>query len=434
MASPSRVREAARRLALGVALTVGAGVGLGDDLQSEPDGRHGARELRLDLPHLGTSGVRVPRTSPTGVVLLLRGGESAAETSALVDAVPWHVLLVDVDVSRLPMVSTSAPCPDTAAALEDISRRAQREAGLTTYMRPVLVATPGALPLATAAMEGASPVALPAAVAVGRAQTGGQPTCAAHPRRVRAGDGVSGEAGSVSESTRWRYAPAAIALGAPLEAALHAAAREPTRDRTAVQRWLQHFDLPLTAAWSSRPRSMLVLLSPARGWRDTDEALAQQLAAAGVHVVGIDALQSFWQRRSPRDVALELQRLTDALASTGLPVYVGGREFGAETMAVAAEMMASSRRIAGVVLIDPGPTAFFEVEPPALALRPMSGSDWSTRAAVQRLDRPTLCVIHAPTSASTLLCESLARRGEATSARSGPDTSSLAQAIAAFVH
>jgi len=34
-------------------------------------------------------------------------------------------------------------------------------------------------------------------------------------------------------------------------------------------------------------------------------------------------------------VALELQRLTDALASTGLPVFIGGREFGAETMAVA---------------------------------------------------------------------------------------------------
>ena len=90
---------------------------------------------------------------------------------------------------------------------------------------------------------------------------------------------------------------------------------------------------------------MLVLLSPARGWRQPEEALAQQLAAAGVHVVGIDALHSFWQRRSPRDVALELQRLTEALAEHGASrVYIGGREFGAETMAVAGEMMAQAAR------------------------------------------------------------------------------------------
>ena len=172
---------------------------------------------------------------------------------------------------------------------------------------------------------------------------------------------------------------------------------------------------------------MLVLLSPARGWRQPEEALARQLAGAGVHVVGIDALQSFWQRRSPRDVALELQRLTDALASTGLPVFIGGREFGAETMAVAGEMMAPNRKIAGVVLVDPGPTAFFEVEPPALALRPIGPSDWSTRAAVTRLERPTLCVTHAATSPGALLCRSLAGRGQATLAQTGANATALAQ-------
>ena len=178
---------------------------------------------------------------------------------------------------------------------------------------------------------------------------------------------------------------------------------------------------------------MLVLLSPARGWREPEEALAQRLATAGVHVVGIDALHSFWQRRSPRDVALELQRLTDALASTGLPVYIGGREFGAETMAVAGEMMTPARKIAGVVLVDPGPTAFFEVEPPALALRPTGPSDWSTRAAVTRLERPTLCVAHAVPVGDSLLCKSLAGRGQARLVQTGADASALANTIARFI-
>lgn len=416
----SRARETVRRLAAGLALTIAAGVGLGDDVQSERSARRGSRELPLDLPHLGTTRVHVPRTSASGVVLLLHRGGSAAERTALTDAVPGHVLLVDVDVSRLP--GSGAPGCDAAAhQLDDISRRAQRDAGLTRYLRPVIVASAGALPAARTAVAGAGGDVLPSAVAVGAPADEPAIVC-----------GDDAQAASRA-SSRWSYAPAAAALASPLDRALRIAALDPPSDATPVQRWLRHFDLPLTAAWSPGPRGMLVLLSPARGWRAPEEALARQLAAQGVSVVGIDALRSFWQRRSPRDVALELQRLTDALARTGLPVFIGGSGFGAETMAVAGEMMPSRARVAGVVLVDPAPTAFFEVEPPALALRPMGPSNWSTRAAVMRLAVPTLCISPAPDSSSALLCASLARTGRATFSRLGSDTSSLAHTIGAFI-
>ena len=414
------MREAWRRACAGLVLLLAAGAGLGDDVRTAPNERLGAREVQLDLPHLGTSAVHSPRTSPTGVVLLLHRGGTSIERSALVNAIPWHVLLVDVDTSRLDARGV-VDCAGTAALIEDISRRAQRDAGLTRYLRPVVLSTPGALTFATPAVAGASPGALPAAVSVGAPVDDLRSGCA------------TPAAYMTDARSAWHYASSAHTLRVPLDEALAVAAREPDRDSTPVRRWLRHFDLPLTAAWSSKPRGMLVLLSPARGWRQPEEALAQQLAAAGVHVVGIDALQSFWQRRSPRDVALELQRLTEALSSTGLPVFIGGREFGAETMAVAGEMMAQSRKIAGVILVDPGPTAFFEVEPPALALRPTGPSDWSTRAAVTRLERPTLCVTHAATAPGSLLCHSLAGRGQATSAETGANGTVLANTIAAFI-
>jgi type IV secretory pathway VirJ component len=417
---PSRIREASRRLAAGLVLLLGAGAGVGDDLRSAPGVRLGTREVLLDLPHVGTSAVQIPRAHSTGVVLLLHRDGSRATRSALAEAVPSSVLLIDVDAARLPL-PPSADCAKRAAILEDVSRRAQRDAGLTRYLSPVVIATPSALTFARDALAGASPGALPAAVSVGARLDTHYAGCDARTGRA-----------SVNEA-RWLHASSAHTLRTPLEEALALAAREPRRDGSPVQRWLRHFDLPLTAAWSSKPRGMLVLLSPARGWREPEEALAQRLAAAGVHVVGIDALHSFWQRRSPRDVAFELQRLTDALASTGLPVYIGGREFGAETMAVAGEMMTPARKIAGVVLVDPGPTAFFEVEPPALALRPTGPSDWSTRAAVLRLERPTLCVIDAVPADDSLLCRSLAGRGQATLARTGADASALADTITRFI-
>lgn len=407
-------------MAAGLVLLVAAGAGLGDDLRSAPDARLGTRLVRLDLPHLGTTDVRIPLAAPTGVVLLLHRGGSSTERRSLTHAVPWHVLQVDVDTQHL--ADGARTCVALAARLEDVSRRAQRDAGLTRYFRPVVVATPGALMVAAPALAGALDAALPAAVSVGTRIDDLDMAC----------QDASTLPGEVAR-TRWRFASSAVTLRAPLEEALAVAATPPALDATPVERWLRHFDLPLTAAWSSQPRGMLVLLSPERGWRQPEEQLARQLAAAGVHVVGIDALRSFWQRRSPRDVALELQRLTDALASTGLPVYIGGREFGAETMAVVGEMMAPGRRVAGMVLIEPGPTAFFEVEPPALALRPVSPVDWSTRAAVARLDRPTLCVTHAAASPSASLCASLSGHGQVTMARAAVDSPALARTIAHFI-
>ena len=414
---PPRRREAVRRVAVGLVLCLAAGAGVGDEVRSAPDGRRGTRVLRLDLPHLGTTYAHVPQAVPSGVVLLVRGTDARGPRAALLEAIPSQALVVDIDGQRL---AADAPgCTGLATRLEDISRRAQRDVGVPRYLPPVIVAAGDAVQSAARAMAAGGRRAFPAAVAVGTSRVPDRPTCSDGPE--------------TDTHTRWRSAADDDALGLPLSHALREAAHAPPAGQTAVERWLQHFELPLTAAWSSAPRGMLVLLSPAHGWRASDDALAASLAATGIHVVGIDALQSFWQRRSPREVALELQRLTDALATTGLPVYIGGREFGAETMAVAGEMMPPTRKLAGIVLIDPGPSAFFEVEPPALALRPLGPREWSTRAALSRLDRPTLCVTHAASSPADLLCRSLSGRGQATRLETGANAAALARGIARFI-
>ncbi|HTU99426.1 MAG TPA: hypothetical protein VMF13_02745, partial [Luteitalea sp.] len=215
--------------------------------------RRGARALLFDLPHLGSTTVQVPRAAATGVVLLMHRGGTHTELAAISAGIPWHVLLVDVDVQRL-RADASATCTEAAATVEDISRRAQRDAGLTAYQRPVIVATTGALPRATAAIAGSMTTALPAAVAVGGIAGDRTDACGHANDRSRGPD---------TAAARWGFASSAHTLASPLETALRAAATEPRRETTPVQRWLRHFDLPLTAAWSSSPRAMLVLLSPA---------------------------------------------------------------------------------------------------------------------------------------------------------------------------
>src|SRR5918993_417352 len=118
----SRVREVSRRFGAGFILLLAAGVGLGDDLRSAPEARLGAREVQLDLPHIGSTSVQIPRARPTGVVLFLHRAGSIAERTALASAVPGHVVLVDVDTTRLG-AADAADCRAAADLLEDVSRR-----------------------------------------------------------------------------------------------------------------------------------------------------------------------------------------------------------------------------------------------------------------------------------------------------------------------
>src|SRR5690606_13984631 len=101
-----------------------------------------------------------------------------------------------------------------------------------------------------------------------------------------------------------------------------------TTGHAPLDRWLASFRLPLSAAWTARPRAVLILMSDAHGLRADDHRLAASLAADGVPVLTVDALRYFWQRRSPRDVAFELKRLMGALQSLEVPVLVGGTGFG----------------------------------------------------------------------------------------------------------
>lgn len=398
-------REPLRRAVLGCALAIAAGVSLGDDVTTAPDARRGARTVSIDLPDdLGPALLSAPRTPATGVALLLHHAD-AGSLSPVIDRLAASTVLVPIDAARLDL-STTTPCAAIAERLAHASRRAQREAGLTSYLPPVVIGTGLAADLARRIVGAGDSAHFRAGV--GTAPAAGRPGACA--------DDMRG-----SPPGRWTTAPTGQLPDAAATALLQPLPR-PSTGHEPLDRWLSHFELPLSAAWAPRPEAIVVMMSDARGLRPMDTALGEALVADNISVLSVDALRYFWQRRSPRDVAFELQRLVGALESLDVPVIAGGIEFGAESMAVAARLM-DERSPDGLALVNPGPSAFFEVEPPLPALVPLIRRDWSTDAAVRALGLPTVCVSDAP-DRTRVLCDSLAATAHVRSVHvpSGPSS------------
>ncbi len=381
-----------RRAILALLLAVATSVSVGDDVGTAPDVRRGSRTIAVDLPEpFSPALLHVPRTQAAGVAIVLHAG-GGPSLDRLLDTLAASTLVVPVDGSTADVRTSS--CDTLIDALALASRQAQREAGLTVYRPPVLVGLDAAAPLARGLLLASEPDVFKSGIGEAGPATG------------VAGQAPCGPAAAVVDGRRWRDVPAS---NLPVEAAalLERPAERPTTGHAPLDRWLTHFALPMTAEWVARPRAVTVLMSDARVLRQPHPRLAARLAEAGVSVLTIDALQYFWQRRSPRDVAFELRRLLGALESLSVPVLVGGLGSGAETMAVAVRHM-EDRPVDGLVLIAPGPSAFFEVDPPLPALVPLIRADWSTAEAVEMLAVPTLCASSGDARAGHV-CEQLAR-------------------------
>jgi len=73
-------------------------------------------------------------------------------------------------------------------------------------------------------------------------------------------------------------------------------------------------DLPLVEVLASRPsRDVLaVILSGDGGWAGIDREIADVLAKKNVPVVGLNSLRYFWQSKTPKNAAADLERILKA--------------------------------------------------------------------------------------------------------------------------
>lgn len=168
----------------------------------------------------------------------------------------------------------------------------------------------------------------------------------------------------------------------------------PREDVTAK---LEALDLPLEVVWPTNAHAVVVFVSGDGGWTELDRSVAAGLAARGVAVVGWNTLRYFWLEKTPQRFADDLARLVSAIPD-GMPVFAGGYSFGAETVPVVVAQASASpgsalNRLAGLVLLAPGPYASFEVSPLNWLRKDDSPTDHPVIKALEALAKfPVICL------------------------------------------
>jgi type IV secretory pathway VirJ component len=195
-----------------------------------------------------------------------------------------------------------------------------------------------------------------------------------------------------------------VRWGPPFDQALHdlwteketrPAASQPRSATTReLEGELQQLQLPLEFRWPAQLTSLLIFFSGDGGWASLDEEMSEQLVTRGVGIVGVSSLRYFWNGKSPAQVAGDLKRLAATLVRSQRPVFAGGFSFGAEVVPVALrEWTAAERKmLAGLVLVGPGLSASFEIDPLDWVRTPEENPATRVADGVRADALPTLCL------------------------------------------
>jgi len=403
-------------------------------------------ERPLPLPLVGTGTAYVPRTPATRVVLFISGdgGWNAGVVDMARRIAAQQAVVIGISYPALKRTaSRESGCWYVASDLELISHAAQKVLKLPQYHAPVLVGYSSGASLVYAALANTPAVTFAGGISLGfcpeldirrEVCSGDQwspdyddkkklnmlPPTKALPRDWFVLQGVQDQVCSIDSVRRFVAAvPRGHLIEVPgtghgfskpqawgdgFDKALHELWTEketkpPTaQPRSATSRELedelQRLQLPLEFRWPAQISSLLVFFSGDGGWASLDEEMSEQLVTRGVGIVGVSSLRYFWATKTPAQVAADLRRLVGALVRAQRPVFAGGFSFGAEVVPVALrEWNAVDRRmISGLVLIGPGLSASFEIDPLDWIRTPEENPATRVADAVRADALPALCV------------------------------------------
>jgi type IV secretory pathway VirJ component len=370
-------------VALALSLSVTANADRAPAAATSSPATPGAVQTAVAAPRLVSArrfkdiSILMPAATPKGLVVLMSGAEGwtperQAEAQALVEA-GLIVLPVDFTVYRKALAASGDGCHYVVADFEALAQVAQRELGLTTYLRPIVVGSgTGAGTFAYAALADAPNSTLGGAVAVGFDNRLDTPVafCPGASSEPNPAGGFSygfdhdlpAAMTFLTESGQAERIDRAFAAGDKVTL-VHLA---PDLDQTQrIQQMVQAAvdtanddaldaaDLPVVElAPKGPPRGVALIWSGDGGWRDIDQRVGALMAAKGLTVVGIDALRYFWSDRTPEEMARDMALMVKAADPTErLPILLAGYSFGANVLPfawpkIAADIRARTRLIA----------------------------------------------------------------------------------------
>ena len=148
--------------------------------------------------------------------------------------------------------------------------------------------------------------------------------------------------------------------------------------------------LPLVEvpAKSGASDTMVVFVSGDGGWAAIDKAIAKEFAADGMPVVGLNALQYFWKKRTPESASRDLQAIIEKYRSVWKKdrVMLVGYSRGADVLPAMISRLPDDLRskVRLIALLGPSPKVQFEFHV----------SDWVHNAAAGLAVKPEVDKLH----------------------------------------
>ena len=350
------------------------------------------RPPTMDTDTIGQITLFKPEERPNGLVFLLsdKQGWSSGLTRLAKHLRGQGMIVAGVDSRNLlaRLRPGTEQCLSLVQPFESVSQRIQSELRLELYHLPVLAGIGEGATLALAGLWQAGPETFAGAMTVNfrAALATPQPLCAPSPAQpAGAGRGyvyappdrlfgwwqaawteaIDPDTQPFVASERAGSATLEPGLSSPrlLERMFDRSSEEQARDTSDALKLgaLAVVELP------GRPGTdtAAIIFSGDGGWRDLDRRLGELLATSGLHVVGIDCLRYFWNRKPPETAAADLDRLILELGNrSGIrKIALIGYSFGADVLpAVYNRLSPEAReRVVLLSLLALGRDAHFEI-------------------------------------------------------------------------
>jgi len=326
----------------------------------------------LQTGRLGEIRLVQPNSVPRGLVFLFSavdGWSGADERAAGVLAHQGAIVVgVDFDAYRKALDASEGQCLYLLSEIESLSQQVQRREGLSSYASPVLAGRGEAGALLSAALTQTPSATVTGVVAVDPAEAVRTrlPLCPGAPSQSTPAGfvyapvttlpgtwsvGFSRDADAAGR-TRVEAAVAAGMPGTVTEASESESPDELLVRLSAAQLGANDLsgtklDLPLVELPAARATDLLALvLSGDGGWRDLDKTVAEWLCKNGVNVVGWDSLRYFWKKRTPDEVARDLDRVIRTYSQRwhARNVVLIGYSFGADVLPFAYNRLSADAR------------------------------------------------------------------------------------------
>ena len=316
----------------------------------------GAPHARYDTGRLGEVRVLAPHVQARGLVFLLssRSGWSRTDARNAETLQKAGAIVVGVDFAAYAAAldDSDGECLYLLSEIESLSQQVQRSLDVPVYFSPIVAGAGEAAALAGAALAQTPAATLAGAVSV-------DPTAAVATRLP-----LCPGAEHTATPAGFRYGPVGALPGfwsigftsrADADGRAHIRdvtdagtpatidAQDDTDDPNAlvVRLSLARLSpavstaLPLVELPARNGNGALaIVLSGDGGWRDLDKTIAEKMRAQGTSVIGWDSLRYFWRRRTPDELARDLDDVIRTYSDRWRApnVMLIGYSFGADVL------------------------------------------------------------------------------------------------------